>query len=822
MAIQDLDPDYVLAVNYSADGAESSAEGKNLKFLLDTLTKKGFQTQARPGADPKTSVLIFAKLASKKYIQLVETDLVQAFEFGVTASDNTSADRTRLVHSYLTDSEAFGGVGITPGKGDWLFVTAIVPVSGFLTDKNAVAKAKKELCAPALDTLTVKNDFGVQVALYFEFLKFYIGSLGVLSVFGLVAFFRSKNYSLTYSFVNLIWGVVFFLFWKRRERYLVNFWGVQNVHKYNADRALASEKTSSLKSKDSAEGKRFIKQVAFAPVALLFVGVLVSYQLTCFVLEIFLSEIYDGPGKAFLTLLPTILLSVFVPILTIVYNIVVDKFLAWEGHESDSTRTESSLVKTFVLNFLTGYVPLLITSFIYLPFAHLIEPNLGDIQNTIAANINSDRYLYKYLTKVKSQQEFKINQERLNAQFYFFMVTNQVVGLVLKYGLPLVLGPVIAFVKAQLKGKVEETKIEEDPEEVSFLLAVRKTVLLPEYNVNDDFRGFTLQYGYLIIFGPVWTVAPLLCLVFNVIFYKLDKLKLANGQYFRPPIPKRVDSVHPWDYALLILTWIGSVVSPIVTAFYRHGTKPPKPLGQFAFDKASVNVSSSTLLIIVLFASEHLFFVFFILGSKISAYLKTDKEIENDFANSDINLRKAEFNSKAISSIVAPTEDWKETSVESILKQAKGVEVPSEIKASAISSAINSAPTPGSAVTSRSGKDSLIAQKQREYEAKQAELRTTLEAHKDKDDTIVNTVDTAGKASLAIIDGNAHISEEDQNEISQILKLAKEASPSEVESVEPNLTADEDVGETTPSTSSQSDVKKASKKKSLKKLLKRK
>lgn len=850
MLIQSLEPDFVLNVEYdvSRDG-KSPESDSNLKNLLETLDKKGFNTQARPGPQASTSVLVFVKLSGTTYLELVEKDLIKNYEFGITSKDDSPSDRPRVIYSYLSNPEEYGGCAITPGKGNWKFVSSITPISGYLADKALFEKTKKSVLSPALNTNSLKKIYGTQVAFYFEFLKFYCVSLAILSVLGLVAFLRSKSYSLTYSFVNLIWGTSFWLLWKRRERYLANFWGVQNAHKideYNAELTSLNkdfEKVSSYKHRDRNEGIRFIKQIAFGPVALGFVAVLVSYQLGCFVLEIFLSEIYDGPGKTFLKLVPTILISGFVPVLTIVYNVVVEKFLTWEGHDNNYSRNDSFVVKTFVLNFLTGYVPLLITSFIYLPFAHLIQPKLPVIQKTIAESINSNRYLYKYLTKVKSQQEFVINQDRLNLQFFYFIVTNQIVQYVMKYGLPLILAPVLKFVKANILGKKEDVTPKDDPVEKEWLSLVRTSVELPEHNVNNDYRGIALQYGYLILFGPVWTLAPLVSLVFNVITFKLDELKLASGKYFRPPIPTRVDSIHPWDSALMLLTWIGSVVSPLVTAFYRHGTKPPKPLGQLALDKASVNVSSSTFLVIILFVSEHLFFGLFFIGSKISSFLKSKEEIDNDFVDNDIKLRRDHYSSEVKAKPSVSENDWN-TTPESTLKQATGIAlIPTAevVESKGKLSSYSKNASDGSILSNRLDKEGLLEQKKKLLAEKQEELRLRkqLEERKEKGDSIINTVDNDGNPTLALIDGNNHIPEKDLKEIEDTL-ANKSGKSSEAPSTSVSVSKGEEEHNDEPSSklsgdSAQEDgddlltpstpsnpSKRASKKKSLKKLLKRK
>lgn len=684
--LQDLEPDFVLAVNYPVKDAKLATPTEeaqiDLKQLLTTLGEKGFSFQVRSSGDSQSDLLVFIKLSSYIFTELLEKDLIKNYEFGVTAKNGTVADRLRIVHQYLTNSELIGGVGITPGKGDWNFITAVSPITPAFQGTTLLQDVGDHFTDFSLASSSIKESYGVHVALYFEFLKFYIIWLVPLAILGWVSNLKSKgSFSLTYTFINLLWGVGFLTFWNRKEQYLVNFWDVQNSHKveeYNSELAILNkdfEQHSSYKHKDNHEGSRFLKQLTFVPIALVFVTVLVAYQLACFVIEIFLGEIYNGPGKALLGLVPTILIMAFVPILTIVFNIVTDKVIAWENHSNEYTKNNSILIKSYILTFLTSYAPLLITSFIYLPFAHLIQPNLQDIKTTISSSISSNRYIYKYAVNLKSQEEFTINQQRLNLQFFFFIVTSQIIQLVLKYVLPLVLGPIIGLVKSVL-GKQPEVAVQiaDDKREAGWLANVRSAIKLPEYNVNDDFRGLIVQYGYLIMFGPVWSLAPLYALVFNVITFKLDKVKLSNGRYFKPPIPKLVDSIHPWNYAIFLLTWIGSVISPIITIFYRHGTTPPKTIGQLALDKASVNISSTTVVIVTLFLSEHLFLILYLISNKISNLFKSEAEIKNDFVENDLKLRR-DYYSLDVKPTFTPTDDgeWKKFSVAGVLKEAAAI-----------------------------------------------------------------------------------------------------------------------------------------------------
>ncbi|KHC43555.1 hypothetical protein MGQ_00713 [Candida albicans P76067] len=781
LPIQDLEPDYYISVNYPTtdNGSPTPQAEKSLKTLIDLLYDKGFAAQIRPG--DLDHLLVFVKLSSYKFSEEAEKDLIKNYEFGVTGKDDVLASKLRIIYQYLTYPQSVGGCGITPNSGDWKFVTSIVPITNAFNETTLVEDLKINVTQPNLSTATIKKTYGVEVALYFEYIKHYTFWLFLLSIIGLVSHFRKdKRFSLTFAFINLLWGVLFLASWHRREQHLVNVWGVQNSHlieEHNSELAKVNERyeeKSTYFHANNTNGFRFLKQLAFIPIALVFVGVLISYQLSCFCIEIFLTDIYDGPGKSLLTLLPTVLISVFVPILTIVYNAVTDIIIKWENHDNQYSKNNSILVKTFVLNFLTGYVPLIITSFIYLPFAHLVQPHLGDIKTTIATYAGENRFYTKYLLKLKSQEEFKINQGRLDAQFFYFIVTNQVIQLVLKYILPLGLRFVFNFIETKIQKKPQLQTKDDNPDESIWLHNVRLSLKLPEYNVDDDFRGLVLQFGYLIMFGPVWPLAPLVCIIFNLIFFKLDNFKLLNGKYFKPPVPRRVDSIHPWNLALFLLAWIGSIISPVVTAFYRHGTAPPKSMGQFALDKASVHVSSSVFLVLLMFVSEHGFLILSYLLFEFSSLFKSQVEWENDFVDNDIKLRHDYYSGKVKPTYKVHSDElWEKFTPQSTLnftvpKPTAETDDKVEKIASTEGAYSTSAEKSTTTATSRSDKSKILAEKEAILKQKEAELaelekkKTKLNDFKDPTDSVIKTKSNAnGKAVLSTIDNNKHVSDID-------------------------------------------------------------
>ncbi|KHC57685.1 hypothetical protein MEW_00724 [Candida albicans P60002] len=820
LPIQDLEPDYYISVNYPTtdNGSPTPQAEKSLKTLIDLLYDKGFAAQIRPG--DLDHLLVFVKLSSYKFSEEAEKDLIKNYEFGVTGKDDVLASKLRIIYQYLTYPQSVGGCGITPNSGDWKFVTSIVPITNAFNETTLVEDLKINVTQPNLSTATIKKTYGVEVALYFEYIKHYTFWLFLLSIIGLVSHFRKdKRFSLTFAFINLLWGVLFLASWHRREQHLVNVWGVQNSHlieEHNSELAKVNERyeeKSTYFHANNTNGFRFLKQLAFIPIALVFVGVLVSYQLSCFCIEIFLTDIYDGPGKSLLTLLPTVLISVFVPILTIVYNAVTDIIIKWENHDNQYSKNNSILVKTFVLNFLTGYVPLIITSFIYLPFAHLVQPHLGDIKTTIATYAGENRFYTKYLLKLKSQEEFKINQGRLDAQFFYFIVTNQVIQLVLKYILPLGLRFVFNFIETKIQKKPQLQTKDDNPDESIWLHNVRLSLKLPEYNVDDDFRGLVLQFGYLIMFGPVWPLAPLVCIIFNLIFFKLDNFKLLNGKYFKPPVPRRVDSIHPWNLALFLLAWIGSIISPVVTAFYRHGTAPPKSMGQFALDKASVHVSSSVFLVLLMFVSEHGFLILSYLLFEFSSLFKSQVEWENDFVDNDIKLRHDYYSGKVKPTYKVHSDElWEKFTPQSTLnftvpKPTAETDDKVEKIASTEGAYSTSAEKSTTTATSRSDKSKILAEKEAILKQKEAELaelekkKTKLNDFKDPTDSVIKTKSSAnGEAVLSTIDNNKHVSDIDPDAAAAAATATSTANDSGAKkSTSTSTSAATDTTNTTPS-----------------------
>ena len=111
--------------------------------------------------------------------------------------------------------------------------------------------------------------------------------------------------------VNILWCVTFVEYWKRQEIDLGLRWGVRGVsaihqkrHDFTHEKEISDPVTGEVIRIFPAK-KRLARQALQLPFAILAVIALGSLIATCFGIEIFLSEVYNGPFKAALVRTPT-------------------------------------------------------------------------------------------------------------------------------------------------------------------------------------------------------------------------------------------------------------------------------------------------------------------------------------------------------------------------------------------------------------------------------------------------------------------------------------------------------------------------------------
>ncbi|KAI7057827.1 DUF590-domain-containing protein, partial [Hortaea werneckii] len=234
--------------------------------------------------------------------------------------------------------------------------------------------------------------------------------------------------------------------------------------------------------------KRQLLQIPFALAAILVLGTLIA---TCFAIEVFISEVYGGPFKSILVFLPTIILTTGMPMLSGVLTSAASKLTDYENYETESQQERSMTSKIFVLNFITSYLPVCLTAFVYVPFGSLIVPYLDIFSLTVKPFAEDD----KQLTAPKDPMQFTINPARLRKQVIYFTVTAQIVNFAMEV--------IVPYLKRQGFTKIKEMQskraskpspdsagaaasIQDPPEEKEFLARVRSEAELDVYDVYAD------------------------------------------------------------------------------------------------------------------------------------------------------------------------------------------------------------------------------------------------------------------------------------------------------------------------------------------------
>lgn len=603
--------DYVIDYRFAAID-KSQAEAQFVK-LVQTLDAVGLATEVRNGES--CALLIFVKIASEKHLQAeVYRSRVQDWLYGVrtnapqrdmeTNLDRepvTEAERLRLIYLLMTKSSHEGGAGITPKSGEWKNVESIFALHDQKFNKAWVAQLTSKYFLGENDFKEIRDRFGEKIAFYFSFLQSYFLFLTFPAIFGFCCWVLLGKYSPAYAIVNGLWCIIFTEYWKKQETDLAVQWGVRGVSKIQRHRAAfkydreVKDPVTGEQIKVFSPVKRLARQLLQVPFAIAASLALGSLIAGCFAIEIFISEVYSGPFKSYLAFLPTVILTIFMPTLTTMLTGFATKLTELENYQSTDAHEAAMVQKIFVLNFISSYLPIFLTAFVYVPFAQLIVPHLHIFQLIVRPLAEND----KQMTSPKVG--FQINPDRLKKQVIYFTVTAQIVNLAMEVIVPYVTRKVFKKVKevtadrAARRGGGLGPTADDHPEEADFLERVRNQADLCAYDVTTDFREMVVQFGYLSLFSVIWPLTGVSFLINNWIELRGDALKIAMET--QRPVPWRADSIGPWLGSLSFLSWLGSLTSSALVYLFCRENAPAGTPG---------DITGWGLLLTILF-SEHIY-----------------------------------------------------------------------------------------------------------------------------------------------------------------------------------------------------------------------
>lgn len=275
----------------------------------------------------------------------------------------------------------------------------------------------------------------------------------------------------------------------------------------------------------------------------------------------------------------------------------------FENYETQHAYDTALTQKIFFINFTTSYLPILLTAFVYVPFASRIVPYLDVFRLTVRPFVSKE--------KADSRTEFSIDPARLKKQVIYFTVTAQIVNLAMETVVPFFQQRLLRKYKEYTQeraakgnpddkdsGKEPAASFDDPAEEKEFLTRVRNAAELSDYDVTDDLREMCIQFGYLALFSPVWPLVPVSFVINNWVELRSDLFKICVE--CRRPSPQRSDTIGPWLDSLGFLSWLGSITSAALIYMFNNDHTSPngEPTG----------IKGWALLLTIFFA-EHLYLI---------------------------------------------------------------------------------------------------------------------------------------------------------------------------------------------------------------------
>jgi anoctamin-10 len=286
--------------------------------LIQALTDVGLATEVRNGDN--CALLIFVKAASARHLDAeIYRSRVLDWLYGVrlrapekqiqkSLEDEpvTDAERLRLVYLLITKPSNEGGAGITPKQGEWKSVESIFALHDHSFNKNWIMQWSTKYLLSIDDLTAIRNRFGEKIGFYFAFLQSYFIFLVFPAAFGFSCWLLLGRYALVYAIMNCLACVVFVEYWRKQEVDLACQWNVRGVSKIQHNRpqfiheAIVRDPITGEGIKVYSPLKRLARQLLQIPFAVAAAILLGGLIVTCFAIEIFISEVYDGPFKAYM------------------------------------------------------------------------------------------------------------------------------------------------------------------------------------------------------------------------------------------------------------------------------------------------------------------------------------------------------------------------------------------------------------------------------------------------------------------------------------------------------------------------------------------
>ncbi|KAJ1325686.1 anoctamin-10 [Microdochium nivale] len=666
------------------DKDNESAAVAEFRDLCSALARAGLDFEVRPGEDHQ-SLLIFARAPGPLLRRTVFASRLKDWLHGTTseppplfeqkqdgggphgADAAFEAEDLLSVYHLVSWPESSGGAGISPGHHHrHPRVRSIFPLHNAVANKRLLSRLSRRVFLARTDLDSVRDLFGAKTAFYFAFMQTYFLFLFFPAATGLYAWMFLPAYSFAYAAVTLLGCTVFIECWKIQEAELAARWSVRGVGHVKINRSGFRYDQVTI---DAATGKerfhyarwklvaRQMLQVPFFLTSLATLGAIIS---VVFALEVLVSEVYEGAYKGYLEYLPTVILAIGMPYMSSFLEAMAVWLAEFENHRTQDDFELSAGHKMFLLSFISNYMPIFITAFVYVPLGDIIVPQLQLLvrRGLVLWGRGGAATGKDVLRLEKGGAVFRRDPDRLRNEVVALTVTGQVSDMVEEMLVPYLRHRLRAWWRGYKARRVQQayhcggssssnklrppvkddddtdagvtkpsritrtgttrlssddTAPDEQEEEEEFLASARRQASLDTYNVQDDLSEMVIQFGHLALFSPAWPLVSVGFLVNNWVELRSDLLKICAER--QRPHPTRAEGIGAsWTDALDTLALLGSICTgAIVHLFGGVGVESSSWLVNLPFSEILLpsgrDVSSWCSLPVTIFISEHVFLV---------------------------------------------------------------------------------------------------------------------------------------------------------------------------------------------------------------------
>lgn len=400
----------------------------------------------------------------------------------------------------------------------------------------------------------IKNYFGEQIGLYFQWLSFYTSWLFVAGLIGFFAWIgvavennnpNAPDIPYFAGFISL-WTTLFLEFWKRKEKYIAMEWGMIGFEETESARPsfYGSASISPVTGKPVIHFSKYERSLKSAKSFMLILGCLLVIFICLVIIFVIRTTVVKfnlNDGVIF----SSIIFALQIIILAVLFDEFAVKLNDSENHRTETEYEDSLVIKSFLFNFINSYSCLFYIAF-FKPFFPKLDPCVGSCMDELSMTLAVILFtrlaignfleifhpiILEWLTKrnvnnvyhsnIPKQSIFHINLFNNNNSNTNDDGREQLIG--------------------SNNTNNQQTNIEMTMSEVE------NNYFLPSYNrlsVFADYSEMVIQFGYATMFVSAFPLSTTMCFICNYVELRIDSWKLC--QLYRRPEPRSAEDIGTW------------------------------------------------------------------------------------------------------------------------------------------------------------------------------------------------------------------------------------------------------------------------------------